>query len=67
MGCTPSVCRKRLMKDEAKQQLDDVDDPCALCSYGRAESIKQSCGVTVRPVTRSARGYAPADAFRDPG
>ncbi|KAF6679288.1 helix-turn-helix domain-containing protein [Pantoea sp. EKM20T] len=67
MGCTPSVCRKRLMKDEAKEQLADVDDPCALCSYGRAESIKQSCGVTVRPVTRSTRGYAPADAFRDPG
>lgn len=65
MGCTPSVCRKRLMNEDAKQQMDEVDDPCALCSYVRPGSIKPSCGVTVRPVTPSVRGYTQADAFRD--
>ncbi|WP_315313665.1 helix-turn-helix domain-containing protein [Pantoea vagans] len=65
MGCTPSACRKRMISEEAKQQMADVDDPCALCSYVRPGSLKQSCGVTVWPVTRSARGYAQADAFCD--
>ena len=62
MGCTPSACRKRLMNEDAKQQMSDTDDPCARCSYVRPGSLKQSCGVTVRPVTPSVRGYAQADA-----
>lgn len=67
MGCTPSACRKRLMNDEAKQQMGDVDDPCALCGYVRPGCIRQNCGVTVRPVTHSVREYAQAEAFRDIG
>lgn len=65
MGCTPSACRKCLMSDEAKQQLADADDSCALCSYVRPGESRQNGGVTVRPVTRSARGYAKADTFCD--
>lgn len=65
MGCTPSACRKRLKKDEAKQKMTGVDDPCALCSYARPGSLNPSCGVTARTVTPSVRGYAQADAFRD--
>lgn len=67
MGCTPSACRKHLLNDEAKQQMAHVDDPCALCSYVRPGSCKQSCGVAVHPVTRSTRGYAQTDALRDVG
>lgn len=63
MGCTPSACRKRLMSDETKQPVADVDDPCARCSYERPGSGKPRCDVTVRPVTHTTHGCTQADAF----
>ncbi|WP_337012194.1 AraC family transcriptional regulator [Pantoea sp. AS142] len=67
MGCTPSACRKRLLNDEAPQQMAGVDNPCQLCSYVRPGCDNQRCGVTARPVTLSTRGYSQADALCDRG
>lgn len=67
MGCTPSACRKRLLSEEAKQQPDYADDPCAQCSYARHEKSQQDERVTCRPASCSAHAYAPAEAFRDAG
>ncbi|MGD9426301.1 helix-turn-helix domain-containing protein [Pantoea sp. NSTU24] len=59
MGCTPSACRKRQLRDDAKQQPGDADNLCAQCSYGQHDSRE--------PVLISPYGTAQTGALHDAG
>lgn len=59
MGCTPSACRKRRLRDGAKQQSGNADNLCAQCSYRQHESSE--------PVSVSSHGTAQTVALHDAG